>query len=434
MVVIAEKLQSLLSAEQVIQGDDLDQSWQHRLRAAGLDASSGCVIFPQSEAELSAVVKVCAQNHWRMLSCGKGSKLGWGKPAKHIDVVVSTARLNRIINHWVEDFTVRVEAGVGFADLQQQLVQHRQFLALDPLYAPAATLGGIVATADTGSLRQRYGSVRDMLIGVQFVRHDGEIVKAGGRVVKNVAGYDLMKLMTGAYGTLGILTQLTLRLFPQPEYSQTVAVTGSADAIRKVALEARLSGLTPVALDILAGISPPSPFPLPLSPCILIAQFQGISAGAQEQIDRLRTLAKTAGAQIQTVEETLWPAISNAFVTHSDSSVLCKVGMLPTHGIDFLQSAEAILPAGWLARLHNANGVGLLRFEASEETADLIGKLRADCETHQGYLTLLQAPSDVKQQIDIWGYSGNALGLMQKLKANFDPQNLFNPGRFVGDI
>ncbi|MEM8810493.1 MAG: FAD-binding oxidoreductase [Cyanobacteria bacterium P01_G01_bin.38] len=432
MVVIAEKLQSLLSAEQVIQGADLDQYWQHRLIAAGLEVSSGCVSFPQSEAELAAVVKVCAQHHWQILPCGNGSKLGWGNPAKHIDVVVSTARLNRVIDHWVEDFTVRVEAGVGFATLQQQLAQHRQFLALDPLCAPAATLGGIVATADTGSLRQRYGSVRDMLIGVQFVRHDGEIVKAGGRVVKNVAGYDLMKLMTGAYGTLGILTQLTLRLFPQPEYSQTVAVTGSADAIRKVALEARLSGLTPVALDILAGASPLSP--LPLSPYVLIAQFQGISAGAQEQIDRLRTLAETAGAQIQTVEETLWPAISTALVTHPDTSVLCKVGMLPTQGIDFLQLAEALLPEGWLARLHNASGVGLLRFEASQKTADLIGKLRANCETHQGYLTLLQAPSDVKQQIDIWGYSGNALGIMQKLKANFDPQGLFNPGRFVGDI
>ncbi|MEO1402567.1 MAG: FAD-binding oxidoreductase [Cyanobacteria bacterium J06635_1] len=434
MVVIAENLQSLLSAEQVIRGNDLDKTWQHQLRAAGFDLSAGCVIFPQSEAELATVVKVCAQNHWCILSCGKGSKLGWGNPAKHIDVVVSTARLNQVIDHWVEDFTVRVEAGVGFAALQQQLAQHQQFLALDPLYAATATLGGVVATADTGSLRQRYGSVRDMLIGVQFVRHDGEIVKAGGRVVKNVAGYDLMKLMTGAYGTLGILTQLTLRLFPQPEYSQTIAVMGSADAIRKVALGARLSGLTPVALDILAGVLPPSPFPLPPSPFSLIAQFQGISAGVQEQIDRLRTLSETAGAQIQTVEDTLWSAISTAFITNPDSSVLCKVGMLPTHGIDFLRLAETILPEGWLARLHNASGVGLLRFEANEKTADLIGKLRSHCEAHQGYLTILKAPAEIKQQIETWGYSGNALSIMQKLKANFDPQGLFNPGRFVGKI
>ncbi|MEM9161820.1 MAG: FAD-binding oxidoreductase [Cyanobacteria bacterium P01_F01_bin.4] len=444
MVVISEKLQSLLSPKQVnpwagseladLASAGLNKVWPQKVRAAVVDSAPACVVFTESESELTAVVRVCAQNHWRILSCGNGSKLGWGNPAKNIEVVVSTARLNQVIDHWVEDFTVRVEAGVSFAALQKQLGQHRQFLALDPLYASTATLGGIIATADTGSLRQRYGSVRDMLIGVQFVRHDGEVVKAGGRVVKNVAGYDLMKLMTGAYGTLGILTQLTLRLFPQPEHSQTITVTGSTDAIRKVALQARLSGLTPVALDVLAGGSPLSLLPLPPSPCVLIAQFQGILAGVQEQIDRLRSLSEAAGAQIQTLDETLWPAISTAFVTNPDASILCKVGMLPTTSVDFLQLAETILPVEWIARLHNVSGIGLLRFEASEGSADLIGKLRSYCEAHQGYLTILQAPAEIKQQIDTWGYSGNTLGTMQKLKANFDPQSLFNPGRFVGAI
>ncbi|MEO0456441.1 MAG: FAD-binding oxidoreductase [Cyanobacteria bacterium P01_A01_bin.114] len=459
MVVIAETLRSLLSPDQVFEGASLSEVWQQSARAAGVEVSSVCRVAPRSEAELSAVVKVCSQNRWRVLPCGSGSKLGWGNSPDPIDVVVSLAHLNRVVEHWVEDFTVRAEAGLGFAALQQQLAQHRQFVALDPLYRDRATLGGLVATADAGSLRQRYGGVRDMLIGVQFVRYDGEIVKAGGRVVKNVAGYDLMKLMTGAYGTLGILTQLTLRLYPQPEHSQTIAVTGHGDAIQKTALEARLSGLTPVALDILAGSfpllpdsspnsapdsSPASPpgSPLDLAPghcpptsVSLIAQFQGISAGVEEQVSRLCTLAHAAGAQTQTVDDSLWSAISTALIADSTSNVLCKVGMLPTSSADFLQLAETSLPQGWLGRLHNASGVGLLRFEASGQTsgktAELIAKLRSHCEAHQGYLSVLQAPAEVKQKVDVWGYRGSALGVMQRLKANFDPQDIFNPGRFI---
>ena len=187
MSPVVNKFESLLDADQVVSWSSLDNA---RFQAnAGLS-----LIFPESIEQLSAVVRTSYEQRWRMLSCGQGTKLHWGglHQLRDIDVVISTARLNHVVEHWVDDFTVRVETGLGLAALQSQLQPLGQFWPVDPLYPQQATIGGIVATADGGSLRQRYGSVRDTVIGVQFVRYDGEVVKAGGRVVKNVAGYDLM--------------------------------------------------------------------------------------------------------------------------------------------------------------------------------------------------------------------------------------------------
>ncbi|MGB3298752.1 MAG: FAD-binding oxidoreductase, partial [Phormidesmis sp.] len=147
--------------------------------------------LPSTAAELGAVMAIAAKQNWRVLPMGQGSKIGWGGLAEGIDLVVSTARLNRVIDHAVGDFTVTVEPGLKVADLQRVLAEQQQFLAIDPAFEGRATVGGVVATGDTGSLRQRYGGLRDMLIGVQFARYDGELARAGGRVVKNVAGYDL---------------------------------------------------------------------------------------------------------------------------------------------------------------------------------------------------------------------------------------------------
>ncbi|MEO0541712.1 MAG: FAD-binding oxidoreductase, partial [Cyanobacteria bacterium P01_A01_bin.105] len=225
---IAAKLTSVVDGARVTDWGALSDVWRRQVTLACPSAAETqpVAVFPETEAELAAVVERAYAAGWVMLPCGAGSKLDWGGLMPKVDLVVSTVRLNQVVAHWVEDFTVRVQAGVRLADLQAQLRSHHQFLPIDPLYDDTATLGGIVATADTGSLRQRYGGLRDLLIGVQMVRDDGAVAKAGGRVVKNVAGYDLMKLMTGSYGTLALLSELTLKLSPLPERTQTVQVSG----------------------------------------------------------------------------------------------------------------------------------------------------------------------------------------------------------------
>ena len=204
-------LTAALGADGIVPWSKIDTDKQQTILAAiASDATAGTatnqppagIALPTTTEALGQVMALAHKNGWRVLPMGQGSKLSWGGLATEgIDLVVSTERLNQVIEHAVGDFTVTVQPGMKVAELRQLLAEQGQFLAVDPAFETQASVGGLVSTADTGSLRQRYGGLRDMLIGVQFVRYDGEVARAGGRVVKNVAGYDLMKLLTGAYGS-----------------------------------------------------------------------------------------------------------------------------------------------------------------------------------------------------------------------------------------
>ena len=294
MAAIVIQLESIIGADNVCPWEQVEVSKQKSIQQAiGADAAPVCIVYPKTQDELAQVMACAYQNRWRVLPCGNGGKLHWGGLAQGIDLVVSTARMNRLINHAVGDLTVTAEAGLRLFDLQTRWAKSGSFLALDPAYPESATLGGIVATASAGSLRQRYGGVRDMLIGVSFVRVDGQIAKAGGRVVKNVAGYDLMKLMTGSYGTLAILSQLTFRTYPLQESAQTVVLIGKAEDIANAALRLRASVLTPVAIDL---FSPSLMAALDYGEDFgLAARFQGIPAGVEEQAKRLSEMGLEMG-------------------------------------------------------------------------------------------------------------------------------------------
>ncbi len=405
---------------------------QQIMAALATEQPPDYLALPDTSAKLSQVMALAAENGWRVLTMGQGSKLSWGGLAEGIDLVVSTARLNRVIDHAVGDFTVTVEPGLKVADLQQKLAAEGQFLAVDPAFSDQATVGGIVATADTGSLRQRYGGLRDMLIGVQFVRYDGEVAKAGGRVVKNVAGYDLMKLMTGAYGSLGILSELTFRLYPIQRNSHTLILTGGVDAIEQAAAETRLSGLTPVALDILSA-SLTRALNSGNQPA-LVARFQGIAAGVAEQVERLQKIAAThslsAQQRVGKEDDVFWQQIAALL---KPAQIICKVGLLPSAIPALLTLLETVAPDGQ-AKLHGSSGLGWVQLEAREDWADRLKKVRSHCQDNGGFLTLLQAPKSLKQAVEVWGYSGNALSVMREIKQKFDPARSLSPGRFVGGL
>ncbi|MBD0333903.1 MAG: FAD-binding oxidoreductase [Cyanobacteria bacterium Co-bin13] len=402
--------------------------------ALGPQPPPQALVCPTTQTQLAEVMACAYQNRWRVLPCGSGSKLDWGGLAEGLDLVVSTRRLNRIIDHAVGDLTVTAEAGLTLADLQQALTAANQMLPLDPAYPQQATLGGLIATGDAGSLRQRYGGIRDMLIGLSLVRYDGQIAKAGGRVVKNVAGYDLMKLMTGSYGTLGLLSQVTFRTYPLQEASQTVVFSGSATAIGQLSQTLRLSALTPVALDVL---SPALMAALGQQAFGLAARFQSISAGVEEQVQRLLALgqAQNLSGQVLTGEADaqFWQQ-SGAQVFAQDQSpvVIAKVGILPEAAISLLEQLQNETTG--MGRIHASSGVGQIRLEGAAAGPQQVLKLRSHCETAAGYLTVLSAPLALKQTVEVWGYSGNALDLMRRLKQQFDPERLLSPGRFVGGI
>lgn len=414
--------------------------WDDSL-AATLPLSLGTarppVVYPSTEAELAEVMACAHQNQWRILPCGSGSKLAWGSLAEGIDVVVSTARLNQVIDHAVGDMTLTAQAGLTLAELAPILASANQFLALDPAYSQRATLGGVVATGDAGSLRQRYGGVRDMLLGLTLVRYDGQVAKAGGRVVKNVAGYDLMKLLTGSYGTLGIISQLTFRLFPRQDASKTVVIPGLASTLENLLARVRRSSLTPVALDLLSpALTERLGYGAELA---LVARFQSIAPGVVEQVETLlRMVPEALTAQVLggEAESSLWQNLQTSLFPDGamlGEGAVAKVGLLPTAILPLMDTLTALAPAA-VARLHGGSGIGTVRLVGEAATADILAKLRSHCEQSSGYLTVLEAPTAIKQAVGVWGDVGNSLAMMKAIKAQFDPNHRLSPGRFVGGI
>ncbi|MBC7879801.1 MAG: FAD-binding oxidoreductase [Anaerolineae bacterium] len=381
------------------------------------------VVLPESAAQLAEVVAASTKNRWRLVPCGHSSKLDWGRIPEKIDLLISTSRLNRLIDHAAGDLTVTAEAGLGFQALQAILAQQGQFLALDPAYPEHATLGGILATADAGSLRHRYGSVRDLCLGVTFVRYDGEIVKAGGRVVKNVAGYDLMKLFTGSFGTLGIVTEMTFRLYPVPKASRTILIVGRSAL--PLFGSVKTSALTPSAVDLLSA-STVRQLGFGNEPALAV-RFWNIPESVQVQSEELLAFAGTAKTmQLYDAAETQFQdQLRGHFWSSQKSGIVAKVGVLPTELPALLPEVEALGATGWF----HSSGIGLVRWE--DTSVETIGKLRKFLETRQGFLTVLEAPATLKAQLDVWGYPGNALKLMKTLQRQFDPQTLLSPGRFI---
>lgn len=427
MEAVAQRLEELVSPAGLLAWDDVEASRQQAiLRSLRPGGSPAYVVSPDTGAELASVMEFAHQHQWCVLPMGKGSKLHWGGLVAGATLVISTERLNRVIDHAIGDLTVTAEAGLPFAELQQLLGKAGQFLAIDPTdSSERATLGGIVATGDAGSLRHRYHSVRDMLLGVTFVRSDGQIVKAGGRVVKNVAGYDLMKLLTGSYGTLGIITQVTFRVYPIAPASQTAVLAGDADAIAKALQTLLGSALSPSAVDLRLeqGIR-------------LVVQFQSVFESVKLQVMRLGEIASALELSVEIyandAETHLWQRSRDLMnETSHSNAILCKIGVKPSNAVEALCEIERLMP-NTTAVIHAGSGLGQFAVEGVRSVQ--IQAVRSHLQTLGGYLTILQAPPELKQSIDVWGYTGNALELMTRVKNQFDPNHLLSPHRFVGNI
>ncbi|AFY40424.1 FAD linked oxidase domain protein [[Leptolyngbya] sp. PCC 7376] len=386
------------------------------------------LLVPHNQGALCRIIQDAQQKQKRLIPCGNGTKLAWGGVAKQIDWLVSTQKLNRIVDHAVDDLTITVEAGVTLKTLQTHLRQHNQFLPFDPAFPDEATMGGIVATANAGSWRQRYGGVKDLLLGITVVRADGQLAKAGGKVVKNVAGYDLMKLFTGSYGSLAIATELTFRLYPQQQLIKTVLLTGNQTQIDTAQRRLLNSVLTPSRADLLA---PALMQKLDLTENFgMLVRFAAIPESVDAQIAELGAIANDCGLGIEHHPETLWDTLTEQIYSYP---VSCKIGLLPHQACNFLATVERLTDGQAIASIHCKSGLGLVAFP-HEKFLRQFQDLRRYCEQHQGFLTMLDAPYSTKIQFDPWGYGGNALPLMKKIKAQFDPQQLFSPGRFVGGI
>jgi glycolate oxidase FAD binding subunit len=409
--------------------------------ATAADAVDGVqpevIAEPTTLEEASEVLRTASEQGKRLVCRGGGSKLGWGNPPAAVDLLVSTTRLDRVLEHAQGDLIVRAEAGVRLDALQEVLGKADQFLALDPP-EQGATVGGIVAASASGPLRHRYGTARDLLIGITVVLADGTIARSGGKVVKNVAGYDLGKLFAGSLGTLGLIAEVTFRLHPRvSSFTGAVLEVDRPDRAGEAAQVLAHAQLAPAALELA--------WPDLAGPGRLVLLVEDPAGGVTEQAaDAVRLLAPFGSAEL-----------IEAGKPHPAMLGLAGRPWRSGDGGEPLVGAKAACPPTELpgaiedlwatARAHGLDvslqahaGVGVtyaaLRGGDVPALAAAFQEARERLARRGGTLVALEAPLDFKRKIDVWGPAGDAEGLMRRVKERFDPGGTMSPGRFVGGI
>ncbi len=407
---------------------------EHLRPACPADAVDGVaperVVEPGNAQELAQVLRCANGLGVAVVPRGGGTKLSWGNPPRRADLVLSTARLNRVLEHAWADMTATVEAGCSVAQFQKTLAEHGQRLALDPLWPERATIGGILATNDSGSLRVRFGALRDLIIGITLALPDGTLAKSGGKVVKNVAGYDLPKLATGSLGTLGVISEAVFRLYPLPRQTRSVSLAAdSVETLNKLVLAIQDSRLVFTGLQLRAQ-SDATPQ--------LDVRFEGTTAGIDSQESQLISLASIAKqvespADVWSAREGLWRG--------AEATLIARFSVLPSQlsaACQLFAPTAAALGITWRV-VAQANGLGFVRLDALAEKSEnafphAVSRVRGELEQLGGSLVVLHCPASTKPQLDVWGSPGDALPLMRRLKEELDPAGILNPGRFVGGI
>jgi glycolate oxidase FAD binding subunit len=398
--------------------------------ASAVDAVSGVlpqfVAEPDDETQLAKVLSLANDAGIAVVPRGGATKFDWGNPPKRADLILSTARLNRIVEHAWADLTVTVEAGCTLQSLQKMLAQHGQRLAFDGLWPERATIGGALSTNDSGALRLRFGALRDLIIGVTIALPDGTLASSGGKVVKNVAGYDLPKLVTGAFGTLGVITRAVFRLHPLPRDAKTFSfTTENFLAMQQHILTIQDSHLAHTALQIRCAVGE-----VPAADIL----FEATDAGLTAQESQLRKLL--GSSRVELGSESVWNARQDLWNSPTNNTLLAKVSLLPTDiakTLDSLKTHGASRKVNWQIVVQ-ATGIGMLGMEAEPaQLSAAVEQLRTELQSRGGALAILRRPPELFS-IDAWGNAGDSVSLMRAVKHQLDPKNTLNPSRFVGGI
>jgi len=357
---------------------------------------------------------------------GAATKSGWGSLAAAADVTLTTGALNAVVDHRYGDLTATVQAGASLAAVNRELGRHGQWIPLDPPWADRATIGGVIATNDSGPRRHKFGAPRDLIIGVEIVRIDGTVAKSGGIVVKNVAGYDLGRLMAGSFGSLAVIASATFKLYPVPPASRTLVVhfgdhwAAGGPPERMIAALAA-SHVTPTSIE------------LQTRPPRLLVRFESNEGAAEQQAAAAAGIADSLGATTSVVAGLEEAAVWDAHTARpwNGAGTIVKVTCLP---------AQVAPTIGWFNEtLHDVDwdavgraGVGVLLVRVGGDVsrqARTIADLRARFAPGTGSAVIVRGSDDLKRIADVWGPAGDTLPVMRAVKQQFDPDGLLNPGR-----
>jgi glycolate oxidase FAD binding subunit len=438
---LLDRLRSIVGPAHVLTGVDCSP---HVVEGRAPEAA----VFPGSKEEVAALLVAAGEEGIPVTPWGGGTKMGIGAPPTRLGLVVGLGRLSRMLEHEPGDLTATAEAGITLAALQAALGQRGQWLSLDPPWAERATLGGILASNASGPRRHLYGTARDLLIGATVVHADGSIVRGGGKVVKNVAGYDLPKLYIGSFGTLGILVEATVKLRPRPDADRLVVarfarLKEAGEAVRAV----MASDLIPSALEMLDAEAWRAVEPEGAGGCAVLMGVDGLAEQVEWQCAEVARLLAPLGLTGSRVLEGaardgMWRALGDlGRAGAEDMAAAARWGLLPTQCPEMMEQAAGVAQRNGLRAAITAHaGVGIARAvlaggrgDASPVVATLT-EWRGMLDGAGGHLLVEWAPLAVKERIAVWDSPGPALRVMQRIKERLDPQGILNPGRFVGGI
>ncbi|GAB4254025.1 MAG: FAD-binding oxidoreductase [Thermoleophilia bacterium] len=442
------------------------------------------VVRPADVGGVQKVLAYANENGLKVVPTGNGTKLELGNPPEEVDILLELTRLDQVTEYDAENLTIAAQAGVKVRTIDEKVARDGLFFPVDPSFPLEATIGGVVATGDNGPKRFGHGNLRDVVLGVKMVRTDGELVKFGGRTIKNVSGYDVTKLLIGSYGTLGVIVEATFRLLPEPQREDVLlhAFPRLEDAA-KLSAEVLDSVLIPTAMELISpkarpflGINLPEEFApgehvlavgLEGHPDAVLRQERDLTAMCSNLAPNRTALISGGGYLAEGAE----PAPGEAACHIHEDSKACNCSAISDQatvdslwdsvaemrrtaaaaGFDVAAKVAVPISVVWelaeaLEKSADANGietayrisapVGILTFylkgDAAKKTA-VLEDLRTLAEKRDGSLVLRSAPT-FDDGIDAWGNPGPEISVMRAIKAKYDPNRILNAGRFVGRI
>ncbi|WP_342670202.1 FAD-binding oxidoreductase [Bacillus marinisedimentorum] len=404
------------------------------------------VVYPESEQDIAEVLMFANDNNLKVGIGGSGSKRGFGGTEENSDIFLSLKQFKGIVEHSLGDMTMTVKPGTTMKEINEYLSGHKQKLSADPRWPEYATIGGVIAANDSGPKRLKYGSARDYVIGLRIVYPNGKVIRTGGKVVKNVAGYDMNKLFIGSMGTLGVISEVTLKLRPIPKYQSIILISFSEQSFKKApdyVKQLHDSTLEPVSMEL-------------LNPELAIAtggkarhtlavSFEDVEEAVRYQAEWLKN-NRPSGTELQVLSgedaEAWWndfAKIPPAGCLEDDNEVLSvKIGSKNADVFPLVSASEEFAARHLLnVKVHGGTGHGISRVYASgnpENFIPFLKELRAEAESRGGYAIADHMPLAQRKELDIWGGNITYRPLLEGIKKSIDPNSILNHKRFAGGL
>ncbi|MFB4162388.1 FAD-binding oxidoreductase [Alteribacillus sp. JSM 102045] len=406
------------------------------------------VVTPLTEGDIAAVLRYANDNDKTITIEGNGSKRGFGGTKEKTDILLSLAEYKGIIEHTVGDMTIIVKPGTPFQELQDYLAEHNQKISLDPAHPEESTIGGVIAANDSGPKRLGYGSARDHIIGLRIAYPNGEVIRSGGKVVKNVAGYDMNKLFVGSMGTLGVVSEIALKLRPLPKYESLILLAfeeGNEEDLRSFAVRFLDSMMEPVSLELLTPVL--SEKLTGQKVYTLAIAFEDVESSVHYQKDFVKNM-ESGASQITTLAQQeakdFWKRFNRFFPNGrtepagQETEAVIKVGVKNLDVIQVLKESELLEDAHNVSvNAHGSLGHGLCQVHvqgAHKDVIAVVGSLRETIKQLTGYAVIKHFPLELRKTIDVWGETPSYFFLLEGIKTKIDPKKTLNPKRYVGGL